>query len=194
MNSSTSALNLQFRRLFQTMCIREHFRLRGNSEFGREPATGNPIKDSEGGSLVEFALVVPMMMALVMGMSSFSIALNSYMVLTNGVAAGARAMALSRGQTVPSIAASDPCAFAVQVSNNASPSLNSTGVTYAVTWTTYNSSGTAVTTQYTNSCSGVTLNSGDTVQVKATYTAPIVIYGWRPGSIPLQSQTAELVQ
>jgi len=134
------------------------------------------------------------MMMLMLGMFSFGVALNNYMVLTNSVGAGARAMALSRGQTIPAIAASDPCAYAVQVANTASPSLNPKSVTYAIVWTTTNSSGTLVSTNYTSSCQGLSLNSGDTVQITASYPAPITIYGWKPGSLNLQSRTAELVQ
>lgn len=152
------------------------------------------IRRCEGGSLVEFALVLPLMLALMMGMFSFGVALNNYMVLTNSVGAGARAMSLSRGQTIPAIAASDPCAYAVQVANTASPSLNPKSVTYSIVWTTTNSTGTQVSTTYTNSCQGLNLNSGDTVQISASYPAPITIYGWKPGSLNMQSRTAELVQ
>ncbi len=62
----------------------------------------------EGGSLVEFALVLPMMLMLMTGMFSFGICLNNYIILTNAVNAGARGMALARNQTTPALAGTDP--------------------------------------------------------------------------------------
>jgi hypothetical protein len=102
---------------------------------------------------------------------------------------------LARGQTSPALAGTDPCAYAVQVANNASPSLNSGSVTYSVVWTTINSSGTSVSTTYSNaSCPGLSLNAGDSVQFKGTYPFTIILYGWRPGALSVVSQTSELVQ
>lgn len=145
---------------------------------------------SEGGSLVEFALVVPMMMVLMTGMFSVGIALNNYIVLTNGVAAGARAFALARGQS----GVTDPCAYAAQITQQAAPSLKASSFTYSMAWTTINSAGSAVTTNYTNTCSGIALNSGDTVMVQATYPVPMIMYGWAPGTIHIEGQSFEMVQ
>lgn len=148
----------------------------------------------EGGSLIEFALVLPMMMMLIMGMFSFGIGLNQYTVLTNGVSAGARALALARGQTSPALAGTNPCAYAVQVANNALPSLNSSNITWTIVWTTTNASGTEVSTTYSNSCAGMSLNAGDNVQVKGVYPYSLIVYGWRPLSLNMTNQTTELVQ
>jgi Flp pilus assembly protein TadG len=152
------------------------------------------IRRTEGGSLIEFALILPCMMLLITGMVWFGIALNNYIVLTNAVGSGARALALSRGQTTPSIAATDPCAYAVQISNAAATNLNSGTITYAVDWTTYNSSGTAVTTTYSNSCAGLTLSANDSIRFRGAYPFTAMIYGWRPTQMNLTAQTAELVQ
>ncbi len=145
---------------------------------------------SEGGSLVEFALVVPMMMVLMTGMFSIGIALNNYIVLTNGVSAGARAFALARGQS----GVTDPCAYAAQITQQAASSLKSSSLTYSMAWTTTNSAGASVTTNYTNTCSGIALNSGDTVQVQATYPIPMIMYGFTPGTIHIEGQSFEMVQ
>ena len=145
---------------------------------------------SEGGSLVEFALVVPMMMVLMTGMFSIGIALNNYIVLTNGVSAGARAFALARGQN----GVTDPCAYAAQITQQAASSLKASSITYSMAWTTTNTAGAAVTTNYTNTCSGITLNAGDTVMVQATYPIPMIMYGWAPGTIHIEGQSFEMVQ
>ncbi len=149
---------------------------------------------NDGGSLVEFALVLPMMMVLITGMSSFAIALNNYMVLTNAVGSGARAIALSRGQTIPAVASTDPCAYAVQMANNSSPNLNQSRVSYSVAWSSTDAGGTVTTNNYTTSCPGVALNAGDTVQLRATYPFTPMVYGMSASVLNLASQTAELVQ
>ncbi len=145
---------------------------------------------SEGGALVEFALVVPMMLLLMTGMFSIGIALNNYTVLTNGVSTGARAFALARGQS----GVTDPCAYATQITQQAASSLKSSSITYSMAWTTTNSAGATVTTNYTNTCSGIALNAGDTVQVQATYPVPMIMYGWAPGTIHITGQSFEMVQ
>ncbi len=148
---------------------------------------------NEGGSLVEFALVLPLILMLMTGMFSFGIGLNNYIVLTNAVNLGARTVALARNQTTPALAGTDPCAYAVQVANASAPGIQSSSITYAITYTT-TSVTPAVATPYTNSCAGLAMNPGDTVQVKATYPYSLAIYGWRSTSINLIGQTSELVQ
>jgi len=150
--------------------------------------------ETEGGSLVEFALILPCMMLLITGMVWFGIALNNYIVLTNAVGNGARALALARGQVTPSLAGTDPCAYSVQTANAAAPLLNTGSITYSVDWTTYNSSGAALVTSYDDSCPGLTLNANDSISFKAVYPFTVLIYGWKPTRLNLTAQTAELVQ
>lgn len=144
-----------------------------------------------GSSMVEFALVAPMVMVLITGMFCFGIGINNYMMLTNAVGAGARALALTRNQTSPALAASDPCAYAIQIANQAAVGLNTSAITYSVTWIPATGS---PTTYATASCSGAAFDQGDTVQVKAVYALPIAVYGWSRRTANLTSQTAELVQ
>lgn len=143
-----------------------------------------------GGSLVEFALVLPVLMLIITGLFSVSIALNSYSLLTNDVNAGARTLALSRGQTTPALAASDPCAYAIKAANNAAPLLSKSTIAYNITWTPQTGSGGS----YTTTCPGLVMAAGDSIQLKAVYPAPLAIYGWRPVSLNLTAQTSELVQ
>jgi Flp pilus assembly protein TadG len=152
------------------------------------------LSENDGGSLVEFALVVPMMMMMITGLFSIGIALNNYMEVTNGVNAGARAFALSRGVTVSNGSTqapiTDPCAYAVQMAKASGPVLNSSASTFSITWTP--NGGTAQS--YTTSCSGISLSSGDTVQVQATYPVSMIVYGWKPGKLNMAGQSTELVQ
>lgn len=157
-------------------------------------APQNLLRDSEGGSLIEFALILPCMTLLITGMVWFGIALNNYIVLTNAVGTGARALALARGQTTPSLAGTDPCSYAVQSANAVATTLNASKISYAIEWTTYTSSGVAVATSYTNSCTGLSLNANDNIKIKAVYPFTAFVYGWKPTRLDLTAQTAELVQ
>lgn len=148
-----------------------------------------------GSSLVEFALVAPLVMVLLTGMFCMGIGINNYMVLTNAVGAGARALSLTRDQTTPALAASDPCAYAAQVANQAATGLNTSSVKYSVTWTVAGGSATTYSSVTpTSGCAGTAFGQGDTVQLQGTYALPIAIYGWSRRSANLAAQTAELVQ
>jgi Flp pilus assembly protein TadG len=61
----------------------------------------NLARDRAGASAIEFALVAPILLVLLMGTAKFGIALNSYVMLTEAVADGAHYLALSRGTATP---------------------------------------------------------------------------------------------
>ena len=149
--------------------------------------------ESEGGALVEFALVAPLMMALLTGMFSISMVMNNYMVLTNGVGAGARALALARGQTTPTLASTDPCQYAVNAAESAAPNLTPSNMVFSIIYTN-NTTGTPSSTTYTTTCPGLTLNPNDTVQMSASYQSTLSAYGWVPPSLNLIARTTENVQ
>src|ERR1700733_2659090 len=54
-----------------------------------------------GTAAVEFALVAPMLLFLVLGMCQFGITLNQYLTLTNAVRSGARQLSMGRGDATP---------------------------------------------------------------------------------------------
>ncbi len=60
-------------------------------------------RNEEGQALLEFAYVVPLLLALVLGIIMFGAALNNYLVLTDATAVGARVLSISRGQTDRSV-------------------------------------------------------------------------------------------
>ena len=148
--------------------------------------------DSEGSAIIEMALIVPMMMALILGMFSFGIILNNYLLVTSAAGAGARALALSRGSGL-----ADPCAIAVTAAKNAAPTLRQDGMTPSIIWTTVNASGTATPTSYTTgSCPGLAsqLSEGDNIQMSITYQDNLLLYGWSPSVMTIVGQTNELVE
>jgi Flp pilus assembly protein TadG len=156
------------------------------------------LKSERGGSLVEFALVLPMMMVLITGMYSFGLALSSYMVLTNAVSAGARAFAISPAVTVnvaggKTAQISDPCDYAVQMAKVASPTIPAGAVTYTITYT-FVATGKSTTYTYPTTCNNLATTVGDNVQVQGVYNYNLLLYGFKPGSVKLQARSAELVQ
>lgn len=57
------------------------------------------IRSEDGQSLVEFALVLPVLLLLATGILEFGLMFNQYLSLTDAAQAGARALALDAGQT-----------------------------------------------------------------------------------------------
>jgi Flp pilus assembly protein TadG len=54
------------------------------------------LRDERGQAMVEFALVLPILMALLLGIIQFGIVFNNYITLTDATRAGARKAAVSR--------------------------------------------------------------------------------------------------
>jgi Flp pilus assembly protein TadG len=142
----------------------------------------------DGGALVEFALVAPLMLGLITGMFSFGIALTTYTQLTNAVDIGARTLAVSRASNTDGTTP-DPCATAVSAITNSAPSLKATSISYSFVLN-------GVSYPNVNTCSTGVANviSGKNAQVTATYPYTVMLFGWKPVVMTLKSQTSELMQ
>jgi len=135
---------------------------------------------SDGGALIEFALVLPMMMVIITGMFSFGIALNNQLELTQAVGSGAQYLQTIRTSTT------DPCKDTFNAIKSAAPNLHSANITLTVTMGSTPEPGT--------SCSGdqTYLTEGGTVTVYATYPCNLFVYGLNLGtSCNLQAQVTE---
>lgn len=64
---------------------------------------GHPVADERGVALVEFALVIPVLLLLVVGTLDFGRAVNAYLTLNSAVREGARAAVLDPASTMPKI-------------------------------------------------------------------------------------------
>lgn len=138
--------------------------------------------DERGTSVVELAVILPVLLAIVMGIFTFGVALNNSLMLTQAVGNGAQLLAISRGQTT------DPCATAVAAVSSAAPLLTQTiTYTFVLNGTTY--TGTSCTAGAAN------LLQGTQASVSATYPCNLTVYGvnYAP-SCSLKAQTSELVQ
>ena len=60
------------------------------------------LKSSDGQTMVEFALVLPLLAMLLFGVIQFGIVFNNYLDLTDATRAGARKAAVSRNTSDPS--------------------------------------------------------------------------------------------
>jgi Flp pilus assembly protein TadG len=141
--------------------------------------TGN----ERGQSMVEFALVVPILLMLVTAIVCFGIIMQNSLTLTNGVNVGALQLAMSRGQTT------DPCATAAAAIESAAPNLTPTNLsfTFVINGNTYTSS----------SCTAGAANmtQGGSLSVSVSYPCSFtMIYGATFPSCKLSTQTAELIQ
>ena len=128
--------------------------------------------------MVEFALVLPLLLALVFGIVQFAIAFNNYLTLTDAVRAGSREGAVSRALPNPTKAAVD------RVRSAASTSLDaSVGGPLNVTVTFTKAGG-----------GGAGIEQGGDVTVRATYPYDIDIFGIPVHHGTLTSETTERVE
>jgi hypothetical protein len=127
----------------------------------------------EGQSLVEFALVLPMLMFVVMGMFAFAFYIAYYQALTQAVGSAGQQVAASRGVIT------DPCATALTALEGASPLyINPAKASVQVLFEA--KGGSSYTSLGTNTCSGTEssvlgTSSGGSIEVIVTYTYPCVI-------------------
>jgi len=126
-------------------------------------------RNAEGQTMVEFALVLPILCLLLFGVIQFGIVFNNYVDLTDAVRAGARKAAVSRLTSDPS----GPNGVAKQAVINSAGDIkiDPTKVTVTSDW-----------------------QPGDDVTVQAAYPYSISLLGIVVASGNLQSKTTERVE
>lgn len=134
----------------------------------KKPAPRN-LKSSDGQTMVEFALVLPLLAMLLFGIIQFGIVFNNYLDLTDATRAGARKAAVSRNTSDPS----GPAGVATQavIDSAGDIPLTTSNVTVTSDW-----------------------QPGDDVTVAATYPYKIDLFGFVFASGDLHSQTTERVE
>jgi Flp pilus assembly protein TadG len=158
------------------------------------PLCGKLIRTSlreheEGGSMVEFAMVFPILMLIVTAIFTFGIAFNNYIELTDAVGIAGRQLAISSLQTL------DPCSTASTAVYKAAPLLSKSNLTFSFTLngTPYSGATCASASQSVGAASN--LQSGDDATITVTYPCNLTIWGnnYAP-SCTLQATTTEKVQ
>jgi Flp pilus assembly protein TadG len=131
----------------------------------------NRLRSDSGQAITEFALILPLLMVLILGIVQFGIVFNNYITLTDATRAGAR-------QAVVARFAHDNGASAKQVVLDSAQGLDQTvlsptvSVTAAPDWDT----------------------SGGTVTVSASYPYSINLLGWTVTAGNLTSTTKERLE
>lgn len=153
--------------------------------------------DERGQSLVEFALTIPILLALATAIFTFGIAFHNYLELTNAVDMGALVLAQSRG-------AADPCSAAAAQVKQVSTFLSKPNITFNYTFYStdfYNTAGKTPTTLLTVSnattCSptAAQMVSGGAALLRVTYThRPYGIFAYSFPSFTMGAQTVQLIQ
>jgi Flp pilus assembly protein TadG len=160
-------------------------RMRYSETYTLSPA----IEIEDGQSLVEAAVVLPVILLVVTGVLAFGLTFSNYILLTEATGVGARQLAISRGTTL------DPCATVATAIAAAAPLLRSANLTYTIVLngTMYTSSSCPSSTTTTGP-SGK-LQQGSTATVTVGYPCQLKVVGYDivPGC-SLTAQTAEAIQ
>ena len=126
------------------------------------------LRNEEGQGIVEFAFVLPMLLALILGIVQFGIVFNNYLTLNDATRVGARKAAVSRF-----LGDNGAAARAAVIAAAANLSLSPSQVdVQATSWTT----------------------PGSDVSVSASYPYSINILGWTVKSGDLTSTTTERLE
>ena len=127
----------------------------------------NMFRNDRGQTMVEFALVVPILCVVLFGILQFGALYNDYVTLTDATRVGARKAATSRHLA-------DPAGAAATAARNAATGLTTAKLGVTVTATAW--------------------EHGETVTVKATYPYKVDLLGFVVASGTLKSQTTERVE
>jgi len=147
-----------------------------------KPARGRA-RDEQGQAMVEFALALPLLLTVLIGLVEFGVAFNKDLQLTYATDAAAQVLSISRGQTT------DPCQTTSQAVYSAAPYLNQSNLNFTIVL-----DGHSFTTP---SCSGGQqyLFESQSAQVKVTYPCNLQLFGFSPApNCALTAQTTVLIQ
>jgi Flp pilus assembly protein TadG len=118
---------------------------------------------NEGSALVELALVMGPMLAVMTAIFTFAIAFSNQLTLTQAVGAGAQYLQVREATST------NPCSDALTAIEASAPSLTPGSINV------YVAINGVATTQTGNSCPNAALISGDPVSVAATYPCALSI-------------------
>ena len=126
------------------------------------------LRREDGQAITEFALILPVLVALLLGIIQFGIVFNNYLTITDAARAGARKAAVSRF-------IGDNGASAKTTAQNSAQQLDQTALKVTVSSTNWNV-------------------PGSDVNVTVTYPYSINILGWTVKAGDLTSTTKERLE
>jgi Flp pilus assembly protein TadG len=150
-------------------------------------------RNERGTALVEFAVVFPLLVTLLLGIIEFGVVFSNDVALTNAASLGAQLLSISRGQTL------DPCMTTSGAVYAAAPNLAPGSLQFTIVL-----NGVTVTSAQANpSCSSSTTTTGAAANlvpsasavVTVTYPCNLQIMGFNPApNCTLTAQTTEAIQ
>ncbi len=146
------------------------------------------VSDSEGGAIVEIAVTLPLVMRIMTGIFSFSMALYQKVLLAEAISNAGHYLATARG-------AYDPCASAVAAVENGAPGLTASKLTIKMSL-----AGVALPASCPGAAAGDpsatfgTSSQGETVTIGASYPMVLGVYGRQFPSFTIASEISEVVQ
>ncbi|HEX8975514.1 MAG TPA: TadE family protein [Solirubrobacteraceae bacterium] len=141
-------------------------------------------REVAGQALTEFALVVPILLILFMGILDFGRAVYAYNAVSNAAREGARTAIVNQNATdIRTRAAAQATALGIDTTSTSCPPSGTSGVCVQF-----------MTPDLSASCTTVDIGCVSVVTVKYTFTAITPIIGNLVGSIPMSSTSKEPVE
>ena len=144
-------------------------------------------RNNEGGSLVEFAVTLPLILLLMTGIFSFSFALCQKIILSEAMSVGGRLLAVDRGDI-------DPCDTVSKAIYKAAPSLTKSSLDAYVH---------DQRRQLWNRCCNVSrirggkntdMVQGQNATIQASFPVSITVYGTSFSNMGLGDNITEVIQ
>jgi Flp pilus assembly protein TadG len=150
---------------------------------GARPRRGGKLlarlRADDGVAMVEFALVLPVLLAVLTGILQFGLMFNRYISLTDAARIGAREVALARGST------GNPCTAEETTLENNEPTLNLTAANF----------NTPTFSNPADTCSNPgSWNQGDTVTFTIHEPYTFHVYGINLGTVTLTAQVTDAIE
>lgn len=133
-----------------------------------------------GGPLIEFALVLPMMLACVTGVLTFGVSMYNAINLTQATGQGAQYLQSNSSVT------SDPCSDAITAIENAAPTLKPSNITLTLSLNGGTASTGSSCTSLASSFQSAATQSYFTLSTQ--YPCTITVYGLNLGGCQLSSK------
>jgi Flp pilus assembly protein TadG len=143
--------------------------------------------EDHGGALVEMAVALPIMMIMLTGIFSFSMALYQKLQLAEAVSNAGRVLAAERGDT-------DPCQKTTNAIYAAAPGLSRNSLTLTYTLGSQSYSAGTISCPGAGGVANPYMVAGGTATITATYPCSLSVYGMKLASCSLGSQITEVVQ
>jgi Flp pilus assembly protein TadG len=142
-----------------------------------------------GSAMVEMALVLPVILCLLTGIFSVSMALYQKLQLAEAMSSAGRVLAADRGAT-------DPCADTVTALDAASPGLasSSVGIKITIDGNTYGTNASTVSCTAAGGNNNPLMPAGSTAVIQTTYPCSLSIYAIKGLGCSIGEQIGEVVQ